>query len=86
MCSAGECPVSTVNHPTIDYNHMAGAFYFDISGSFNITPKISVFGKIDNLFNRDPVAAPQTNTGVDINPTLYDTIGRLYRFGIKYNF
>jgi hypothetical protein len=38
------------------------------------------------LFNRDPTPSPQTNTGVDINPSLYDTIGRMYRFGIRYNF
>lgn len=86
VCSAGNCPVSTVNNPTIDYNHMAGAFYFDVSGSYNITPKISAFFKVDNLFNRDPTPSPQTNTGVDINPSLYDTLGRLYRFGVRYNF
>ncbi|MGN6621939.1 MAG: TonB-dependent receptor domain-containing protein, partial [Sphingomonas sp.] len=86
VCDPGECPVSTNNNPTIDNNDMAGAFYFDVSGSYNITPKISTFFKVDNLFNRDPTPSPQTNTGVDINPALYDTLGRLYRFGIRYNF
>ncbi|MGI4730826.1 MAG: hypothetical protein ACRYFW_03630, partial [Janthinobacterium lividum] len=33
-----------------------------------------------------PVPSPQTNTGIDINQALYDTLGRLYRFGIRYNF
>ncbi|MBY8828053.1 TonB-dependent receptor domain-containing protein [Hephaestia mangrovi] len=86
VCDPGSCPVSTDLNPTIDYNHMAGAFYFDVSGSYNITPKVSAFFKVDNLFNRDPTPSPQTNTGVDINPSLYDTIGRMYRFGIRYNF
>ncbi|EQB33183.1 TonB-dependent receptor plug domain-containing protein [Sphingobium ummariense] len=80
------CPVSTGNHPTIDYNTMKGAFYVDIGASFDITDKITVYGKVDNLFDKDPVAAPQTNTGLDINPALYDTLGRIYRAGVRFNF
>ncbi|SEN44610.1 TonB-dependent Receptor Plug Domain [Sphingomonas gellani] len=85
-CSAGNCPVSTVNNPTIDRNFMAGAFYFDVGGSVNLANKLTAYFKVDNLFNRDPEPSPQTNTGVDINPALYDTIGRFYRVGLRYNF
>jgi len=81
-----DCPVSTVNQPTIDYNHMAGAFYVDFGARYTVTDKLSAFVKVDNVFNRDPVAAPQTNTGIDINPLLYDTLGRIYRAGVRYNF
>ena len=49
-------------------------------------PKHASFVKVDNVFDRDPVAAPQTNTGIDINPLLYDTLGRVYRAGLRYNF
>jgi outer membrane receptor protein involved in Fe transport len=80
------CPVSTVNNPTINYNHMAGALYFDFGGRYSVTDKLMAFVKVDNLFDRDPVAAPQTNTGLDINPALYDTLGRTYRAGFRYNF
>ena len=80
------CPVSTVNNPTLNYNHMAGAFYVDLGGRYSVTDKLTAFVKIDNLFDRDPVPAPQTNTGLDINPALYDTIGRVYRAGLRYNF
>jgi len=52
----------------------------------NLTDKLSAFVKVDNVFDRDPVAAPQTNTGIDINPLLYDTLGRVYRAGLRYNF
>ena len=86
VCSTGNCPVSTVNNPTIDYNKMAGAFYFDVSGSFNLARKMTAYFKVDNLFNRDPTPSPQTNTGVDINPQLYDVIGRMFRLGVRYNF
>jgi outer membrane receptor protein involved in Fe transport len=86
VCDPGTCPESTVNNPTIDYNHMAGAFYFDVSGSYKLTDKVQAYFKVDNLFNRDPTPSPQTNTGVDINPSLYDVLGRMYRIGVRYNF
>jgi outer membrane receptor protein involved in Fe transport len=80
------CPVSTVNNPTLNYDHMAGALYFDLGGRYSLTDKLTAFVKVDNLFDRDPVAAPQTNTGLDINPALYDTLGRTYRAGFRFNF
>ncbi|HVI99632.1 MAG TPA: hypothetical protein VM657_11275 [Sphingomonas sp.] len=86
VCGDGDCPVSTVNNPTVDYNHMDGAFYFDVSGSYHLTDKVSAYFKVNNLFDRDPTPSPQTNTGVDINPSLYDVLGRMYRVGVRYNF
>jgi outer membrane receptor protein involved in Fe transport len=84
------CPVQTVqeatNHPTVDYNHMPGAFYFDIGASYNVTKAITAYVKVDNLFNHDPAGSPQTNTGIDVNPQLYDVIGRMYRVGMRANF
>jgi outer membrane receptor protein involved in Fe transport len=80
------CPVSTVTNPTINYNKMAGAFYVDLGARYTFGDSLSAFVKIDNLFDRDPVASPQTNTGLDINPALYDTLGRIYRAGVRYNF
>lgn len=85
VCSTG-CPVSTGNHPTIDRNFMEGAFYVDVGGSYNVTSNIKAYFKVDNLFDRDPTPAPQTNTGLDVNPALYDTLGRIYRVGVRFNF
>ncbi|MBO9622490.1 MAG: TonB-dependent receptor [Sphingomonas sp.] len=85
VCTSA-CPVSTGNHPTIDYNRMKGALYVDVGGSYNLTTGIKTYFKIDNLFNVDPVPSPQTNTGLDVNPALYDTIGRTYRIGVRLNF
>ena len=91
VCTTGTCPIgrSTAdsnNYPTIDSNTMKGAFYFDVGGSYNIAPKLSFYFKIDNLFNKSPEPSPQTNTGVDVNASLYDLLGRFYRAGIRYNF
>jgi iron complex outermembrane receptor protein len=86
VCSAGNCPASTSNHPTIDRNFMNGAFYVDLGGSYNITPAIQAYFKVDNLLDHDPAPSPQTNTGLDVNPALYDTLGRTYRAGVRFNF
>ena len=85
VCQTG-CPVSTTNNPTINNNHMAGAFYFDVGARYSFTDGITGFVKVDNAFNKDPVPAPQTNTGLDVNPALYDTLGRVYRAGVRFNF
>ncbi len=85
-CSAGSCPVSTNNNPTIDYNHMSGATYVDISGSYKFGKGLQAYFKVDNLLNRDPTPSPQTNTGLDANPALYDLLGRFYHLGLRYSF
>ncbi|BBD99555.1 TonB-dependent receptor [Sphingobium amiense] len=85
VCQTG-CPASTGNHQTVSYNKMKGAFYVDLGASFKFGDNISIYGKVDNLFDKDPVASPQTNTGLDINPALYDTLGRIYRIGARLNF
>ncbi|WP_406701403.1 TonB-dependent receptor plug domain-containing protein [Sphingomonas caeni] len=85
VCSSG-CPASTGNHPTVDYNHMDGALYVDVGGSVNIGENITTFFKVDNLLDHDPDASPQTNTGLDVNPALYDTLGRTYRVGVRVRF
>ena len=80
------CPVSTVTRATILNNQMKGAFYWDIGGSYKINKHVSVYFKIDNLTDVDPVAAPQTGTGYGINPFLYDVLGRQYRVGARMSF
>lgn len=85
VCTAS-CPASTGNHPTIDRNTMKGAFYVDVGGSYNLSSNVKFYFKVDNLFDHDPEPSPQTNTGLDVNPALYDTVGRTYRAGIRFNF
>ncbi len=80
------CPVSTAQRNTIFDNQMKGAFYIDIGASYKFSKQLSVFGKIDNVANRDPVMAPQDNSSYGLNPALYDVLGRTYRVGLRYNF
>jgi iron complex outermembrane receptor protein len=84
-CQTG-CPVATPQHPTIDDNHMAGAFYLDFGANYKFGGKAMAYLKIDNVLNKDPAPAPQTNVGYGANPFLYDILGRMYRAGVRYNF
>ncbi|MBW6526722.1 TonB-dependent receptor [Sphingomonas sp. RHCKR7] len=86
VCDPGTCPESTTANPTIDFNRMKGAFYFDLGGGVNVTKEVSMYFKVDNLFDHDPEPSPQTNTGLDVNPALYDTLGRIYRVGVRARF
>jgi outer membrane receptor protein involved in Fe transport len=85
-CRPGQCPTSTATNPTIDYKHMKGALYVDVSGSYKIKEGLVAYFKVDNLLNRDPTPSPQTNTGLDANPALYDLLGRFYHVGVRYSF
>ncbi|WP_426011722.1 TonB-dependent receptor plug domain-containing protein [Caulobacter sp. DWR2-3-1b2] len=90
-CAAGSCPVGRTvavnnNYPTIDYNQMKGATYVDVSGSYKVTKDLQAYFKVANLLNRDPTPSPQTNTGLDANPALYDLLGRFYHVGLRYSF
>lgn len=84
QCTSG-CPAFTANYPTVDDNHIAGAFYVDL----NLTAKISdtrlgkmeLFLNITNLFNRDPILLPEG--GLSANTTYSDLLGRLYRVGVR---
>lgn len=80
------CPVSTLIHPTIYSNKMKGAAYLDIGASYNISKQLQAYFKIDNVTDRAPEAAPQTNASYGINPALYDVVGRTYRAGLRYGF
>jgi outer membrane receptor protein involved in Fe transport len=81
VCAPGSCPVSTPNAPTIDRNFMAGAFYMDVGGTYNIRQDVTAYFKVDNLFDREPAKSPNY-----ANPALYDIVGRMYRAGVRFKF
>lgn len=80
------CPVATDAHPTIDNNKMKGYLYVDAGGTYKVSEKVTAYFKVDNLFNKSPAAAPQTDVGYGANPYLYDVLGRMYRVGFRMNF
>lgn len=89
------CPVSTSDYRTVNYNHINGAWYFDMNADYKfevMNTKASVFLSIRNILNKDPVlvangpngdnteAYPQTNR------QLYDVLGRVFRMGIRVDY
>jgi outer membrane receptor protein involved in Fe transport len=82
VCAPGTCPVPTVTNPTINYNRVSAMFYLDVGLNWNYSPKTQFYTKIDNVANtRPPDVGSQDN-----NQVLYDVIGRMFRFGVRYNY
>ncbi len=86
------CPISTDIVPTINDNHMPGALYLDIGGTYNIYKggdgrRLELYFKINNILDKDPTAAPQFgNLPIQngTNPLLYDTLGRRFIVGVRF--
>ncbi len=79
-CQPGTCPASTVNRPTIDNNHVDGAFYLDVGGSYEVLPGATAYFKVDNVLDEEPARVTTF-----INPQLYDVLGRVYRLGLRFD-
>jgi outer membrane receptor protein involved in Fe transport len=80
VCQAPNCPVPTVANPTINYNHMPGAIYWDAYLGYKISERGELYGKVNNIANLMP---PPSGSG--INLTIYDVIGRMYYLGVRYH-
>ncbi len=94
QCTSG-CPVSTADHRTIDNNYIAGAIYFDTSFSYKFKHvaedglDMEAFLNIKNITNKDPALVATGPGGVTfINPpfnsSLYDSLGRVFRAGVRF--
>ena len=79
------CPVSTNQFPTYEDNSIGGATYVDL----NATMKFGALGdgdgeffiNVTNLFDSDPILLPET--GLAVNSTYSDLLGRAFRFGVR---
>lgn len=89
------CPAPTINNPTVNNNHIKGALYWDLGGSYEMPSfgsglQSQIYFKIDNLFNLDPpkVATAGLNPYLvrATNSALYDLLGRMYRLGVRFSF
>jgi len=70
------CPVTTVQNPTYDFNEIPGAIYVDVGGTYKVMKGAEIYFKVDNLFNH---RAPPFG-----GSSLYDTLGRMYRLGVRF--
>ncbi len=89
QCVPGSCPVSTLKNATTDRNNYPAIVYFNVGGSVKLDDHWTVYTQIDNVLNEDPVITGHTtafnaaNNGT--NPTLYDTVGRMFHVGVRIN-
>ena len=88
------CPTSTVEHRTINNNHVKGSLYFDGSVSVKIPSRSNetqLSFIVNNIFNRDP-----TPVGIDVSSSsvtypqtamsIFDTLGRVFRLSLTTKF
>jgi len=89
-CSTA-CPTATVENPTIDGNHIAGAQYYDLSFKSKLLDTgAEAFFVVENLLNEDPALVAGSRGGGFYNgqgnARYYDRLGRMYRIGLRYQF
>lgn len=90
-CETG-CPESTSLNRTINDNHISGAFYVDAYLAYRLLAgdtESEVFFKITNLLDKDPAVVangPSDSSQVEpyTNELLYDTRGRAFRLGVRF--
>jgi len=91
-CKTG-CPASTIANRTTDFNHAAGALYFDVAVNYKFlqtdSATFEAFVNVRNLANKDPALIPSGYTSTDynnpaFNPAHYDHLGRVFRAGIRF--
>ncbi len=91
-CQSG-CPASTPQNLTADNNTIRAAYYLDLNVGYKFdvgeTGSSELFLNVRNLFNRDPEIAARGpgGTSYDFPPTsvgLYDTLGRVFRAGLRF--
>ena len=91
-CTSG-CPVATSRNPTTNNNHIDGAVYWDTSFTykFNVVEDVQMetFLNIKNIMNTDPVISAPGPGGfayeaAPANGNLYDTLGRVFRAGVRF--
>ena len=74
---------NTFGPTQINNNHVGGITYIDLTGSYEVSSHLRIFGVVNNLFNRWPPIAP-TAAYVPTNPARYDVLGRVYTLGVRY--
>ncbi len=90
VCQYGSCPVLTgaqySEYPTINYNHMPGAIYWDAGATVNFWgSRGEIYAKVNNIANVSPPPSgsfPGLQAG-GVNNQLYDVIGRMFYAGFR---
>jgi iron complex outermembrane receptor protein len=77
----------TIFRPTdINIYHYTGKTYFDMSVQYDLTDRVQLYGKINNLLNQDPpfIAENATLKALADTSQIYDRLGRVFGLGVRY--
>jgi hypothetical protein len=85
--------LSNIRHYNPHYKHLSTSPRLSDAVLNDIMPKYRLFAapttttlpNDTNLFDEHPVPMPQTTTGIDVDGTLYDLVGRMLRLGVHVN-
>jgi outer membrane receptor protein involved in Fe transport len=74
----------------IDNNAVPAVAYMDLRGSYKWNDNIQFYGAVDDVWDTPPPTTvgtnPSTNGGSSTNVSVYDTLGRMYHAGVRFNF
>lgn len=68
------------------FNHVDPVWYFELAQNYEVTigsSTITLFGAIENLFDRQPEAIPSSGTSFGTGAP-YDLLGRSFRVGVRF--
>lgn len=69
-----------------EFNRVDPVWYFDLAQNYDIKvggSTVTLFGVVENLFDRDPEPIPSSGTSFGTSP-IYDLLGRSYRVGFRF--
>jgi outer membrane receptor protein involved in Fe transport len=78
----GDPGYATTNPNSISSNQVPSAWYVNLHASYDVNSNFTMFGNIDNLFNKTPPMAPGGN-GYPTNPVYFDTYGMSWKVGVR---
>jgi iron complex outermembrane recepter protein len=90
-CTTG-CPAATANNPTVNFNRTDGYVYLDAAFSYRFKyhgADFESFLNIKNVTNKDPGIVYLGPSGPTYfkpisYPDVFDTLGRVYRIGVRF--
>ena len=81
----GDAGYSATDVNSISNNSVPAAWYVNLHASYDVTKNFTLFGNINNLFNKSPPFAPGGN-GYPTNPVYFDTYGMSWKIGVRARF
>jgi len=78
----GDPGYTTTADGSINTNHVDSAIYVNLSTSYELSSKLTLFGSVNNLFDKNPPVAPGGN-GYPTNPVYFDTYGTAWKVGVR---